>query len=241
MQINIAICDDNRTALLRIKNRIIDMSKKWNVLPEIFTYDNGKNAMDRICNKKDVYDILFLDIDMPNLSGLDVAKQIRKSKVDIILIFISAHDQYVFEAIEHNPFRYIRKERIEQELPLALKAAYSCIEQNRDQFIVVRTEDGEVKIKQLDIMYYETEKRKIRVYMKDGSSFLVWKTVKGFQQELSDKNFVKIHSGCVVNVKFIDEFSAFDITLDNGEHLIASRTGMRQLKTTMLSYWGGKI
>lgn len=241
MEVNIAICDDDKTALKNMKDKIIDMSKKLNIVPEIVTYNNGKSVIDMICNKKEIYDILFLDIDMSDISGLEVAREIRKSKLDIILIFVSAHEQYVFESIEYHPFRYIRKNKIEEELPLALKAAYSCVEQYKDKSIVFKTENGELRLKQNDIMYYETEKRKIRVYMSDGSSFLLWKTVKGLYQELCDDNFILVHSGCAVNVKYIDEFSSFDITLDNGKHLIMSRTRIKQVKAAILSYWGGKI
>ena len=56
--------------------------------------------MDLIYNDKEDFDILFLDIDMPDISGLEVAKKLREKGSDIILIFISAHEQYVFDSIE---------------------------------------------------------------------------------------------------------------------------------------------
>lgn len=241
MQISIAICDDEKISLQNIKNEVINISKKLKLLPEILTYNDGKQIMELICNRKEVFDILFLDIDMPGISGLEVARKIREAKSYIILIFISAHEQYVFDSIQYNPFRYIRKSKIEQELPLALEAAYSHIEQNKGKFIIVKTKNGKIRIKQTEIMYYETEKRKIRVHMNGGNSFLVRKTVKEFYQELCDENFIKIHSGCVVNVKYIDEFSSLDITLDNGRRLIMSRTRTKEVKSAILNYWGRKI
>lgn len=242
MQMTIAICDDEKNSLQNIKNKIINISGELKVYPEILVYDTGKQLVDMVCNKNENFDIVFLDISMPEISGLEVARQIREVNSDIILIFISAYEQYVFESIEYKPFRYIRKERMEQELPLALKAAYSCIEQKIDNFIIVKTEQGEVRIKQADIMYYETEGRKIRLYMNNGNSFLVWKTVRGFYQELCDKNFVRIHSGCVVNIKYIDRFSTvYDIILDNGKHLTVSRTRKKDVKSAMLHYWREKI
>lgn len=241
MQINIAVCDDEPTSLESIKNMIIDTSKRLKVCPEILTYNNGKQVVDIVCNKKEFFNILFLDISMPGFSGMEAAKRIREKNSDIILIFISAYEQYVFHSIEYNPFRYIRKERMEQELPLALKAAYLYVEQNKDMFIIVKTEKKELRIKKTDIMYYETEGRKIRLYMNTGNSFLVWKTIKGFYQELCDKNFIRIHSGCVVNAKYIDQFSIYDVILDNGKHLAVSRTRIKEVKSAILYYWGEKI
>lgn len=241
MLIRIAVCDDEKNSLENIQNKIVTISQTMNVDSEIYLYDNGAEITELICNKKEKFDILFLDIDMPGISGLEAASQIREAKSDLILIFVSAHEQYVFDSIEYTPFRYIRKNKIEQELPLALKAAYACMEENKENFIMIKTEEEEVRIKRADIIYYETESRKIRIHMNNGKSYLVWKTIKDFYKEIDDKNFIRIHSGCVVNVKYIDEFSSYDITLDNGERLVVSRTRMKEVKSAILNYWGKKI
>ena len=194
-----------------------------------------------ICNNKEDLDILLLDIDMPEITGLEVAKKIREAHSDIILIFVSSHEQYVFDSIEYNPFRYIRKNRIEKELPIALKAAYSRIEETVDEYIVAKAEDSEVKIKYSDIMYFETVARKVEIHLSNGKVFAVRKTIKELYEELKDSNFIRIHSGGIVNAKYIDEFSNYDITLDNGEVLIVSRRQLKEVKTTLTKYWGGKV
>ncbi|MBD5089821.1 MAG: response regulator transcription factor [Clostridiales bacterium] len=241
MQMRIVICDDEVISVQNIKNKIIDVSKKLKVYPEIITYDSGTQVVEMMCNRKKSFHIVLLDIELPDISGLEVARQIREADSDIILIFISAYEQYVFDSIEYKPFRYIRKERMEQELPLALKAAYLYVEQNKNKFIIVKTDKGEVRIKRSDIMYYETEARKIRLYMNTGNSFFVWKTIKGFYEELCDKNFIRIHSGCVVNTKYISEYSLNEIILDNGKHLAVSRARIKEVKSAILHYWGEKI
>ena len=81
---------------------------------------------------------MFLDIDMPGISGLEIAKKLREENSDIILIFVSAHEQYVFESIEYSPFRYIRKSRIEKELFLDLKAAYARLGEMQDSYKTFR-------------------------------------------------------------------------------------------------------
>ena len=78
---------------------------------------------------------------MPDITGLDVAKTIRQTNSNIILIFISSHEQYVFKSIEYRPFRYIRKEYLKEELPNALKAAYKLIESDKDESIIVKADD----------------------------------------------------------------------------------------------------
>lgn len=196
--------------------------------------------MDLICKNKEDFDILFLDIDMPGISGLEIAKKLREENSDIILIFVSEHEQYVFESIEYSPFRYIRKSRIEKELFLDLKAAYARLGEMQDSYIVIKTSEADVRIKHSDIMYFETAARKVGFHLNNGEILKVRKTIKELKEELNDKNFIKIHSGCVVNAKYIDKLSAYDITLDNGEQLIVSRTRMKNVKIALMNYWGNK-
>ena len=77
--------------------------------------------------------------------------------------------------------------------------------------------------------------------MSNGEILAVRKTIKELYKELNDEHFIRIHSGCVVNAKYIAKFSNYDITLDNGERLIVSRTRMKNIKTTLMNFWGNKL
>ena len=104
----------------------------------------------------------------------------------------------------------------------------------------MKTEYEEVKIKHSDIMYFETAARKVGIHLSNGEVLAVRKTIKELCEELNNEDFIRIHSGCVANVKYIDKFSSYDITLDNGEQLIVSRTRVKNVKTALMNYWGDK-
>lgn len=97
----------------------------------------------------------------------------------------------MFESIEYNPFRYIRKNRIEKELMPCLKAAYQRLEEMQDSYMIVKTEEAEVRVNHSDIMYYETTARKIGIHLKNGEVLLVRKTIKELYKELNDEHFTK--------------------------------------------------
>lgn len=241
MQINIAICDDENIALEKIKNAVLDIANAKNVKVDIFTYSDARRAVDVLCSKEEHFDVLLLDIDMPKLSGLEVAKIVRKHRENLILIFISAHEQYVFESIEYSPFRYIRKNKVSEELPLAMKAVFTRLENEKDRNIIVKTDDGERILYYSQIMYYEIENRRLNIHLSNGKILLIWKTIKELIEEMNDENFIKLHSGCVVNVKYISAFSNYDVTLDNAERLIVSRRRIKDVKEKLLKYWRGKM
>lgn len=241
MQINIAICDDEIRALENIKNKVLDIASARNVTVDIFSCSDAKRVIDVLCSNKEHFDVLLLDIDMPKLSGLEVARTVREYDENLILIFISAHEQYVFESIKYNPFRYIRKNKITEELPLAMKAAFTRLENEKDRSVIIKTDDGEIKLYYSQIMYYEIENRRLNIHLSNGKKLLTWKTIKELIEEMNDEKFIKLHSGCVVNVKYISEFSNYDVTLENGERLIVSRRRIKDVKEELLKYWRGKM
>ena len=241
MQISVAICDDQQDSLAMIHKELVDAANNLDIDVETYPYTDGERIVELICDEKENFDILFLDIDMPNISGLEVAEKIRKSRSDVILIFISAHEQYVFESIKYRPYRYIRKNKMKQEIMPALKSAYNFIMSEIRKGIIVKTDDGEVKLKHTDIMYFEINARKLKIYTGNGREYISRKTVKEFHNELCDDDFVQIHSGCVVNTKYIKEYSGYDITLDNGKRLIVSRRRIKDVKTKVLKYWRDRV
>ena len=132
---------------------------------------------------------------MPGISGLEIAKKLREENSDIILIFVSAHEQYVFESIEYSPFRYIRKSRIEKELFLDLKAAYSRLGEMQDSYTVIKTSEADVRVKHSDIMYFETAARKVGVHLNNGEILNVRKTIKELEISKDKKYSYRINEG----------------------------------------------
>lgn len=238
MQFKIGICDDDIELRNNLENKIKDIYSKYEVTLEFYGYDNGEEFLNAVEGETGKFEIVFMDIDMPKISGLEVAKNLHEKFPETILIFVSAHEQYVYESFTYSPFRYIRKYRIDAELRLALDAAYEKLEIIQDRFIVVRTDDAQIRLNHSDIMYYETEGRKINIHMSNGCNYLISKTMKEFVEEMNDDNFIKIHSGGMVNCKFVQQYSNNDLTLDNGERLIVSRSGMKELKSGLTKYWG---
>lgn len=240
MEINILVCDDEQKALNMICNELQKAAEETGAFVKLHTCINANDVVDMIMNNSLDYDVLFLDIDMSDVSGLEIARMLRKNGNDIMIFFVSAHEQYVFEAIEYNPFRYIRKNRMDKEIAIGLKSACARLEELQEEYIIIKTGGTEVRIKNDDIMYFELVSRKIEIHLKNDRVLYVRTTIRELIEELNDEHFIKLHSGCVVNVRYISAYSNYDVTLDNGETLIVSRTRVRNVKTVLTNYWGDK-
>jgi response regulator of the lytR/algR family len=205
---------------------------------EFDIYSNATEVEKNLFVKKEPADILILDIDMPEISGLELAERIRAENMNLIIIFLSAHEEFVFKAIEFQPFRYIRKIRLEREMPLAIRSAVKVIEENKDKQIFLNTDDGEVKVMISEIMYYETEKRKISVHLKNGITLLLNKKIAEMQDLINKDSFIMIHRSCVVNADYVKNILNGIIVLDNDEKLIISRPRYKAVKQQLLKVWG---
>lgn len=234
----IIICDDRESDALAAKEVIKRAAQDLHVKTEFDIYSNATEVEKILFVKKEPADILILDIDMPEISGLELAERIRAENMNLIIIFLSAHEEFVFKAIEFQPFRYIRKMHLEMEMPLAIRSAVRVIEANRDKQIFLNNDDGEVKVMISEIMYYETEKRKISVHLKNGSALLVNKKISEMQDLINKDSFIMIHRSCVVNADYVKNILNGMIVLDNEEKLIVSRPRYQAVKQQLLKVWG---
>lgn len=212
--------------------------QELHIKTEFDYYSNAADAERKLLVKKEPADILILDIDMPEISGLEFAEKLRAERKDLIIIFISNHEEFVFKAIEFQPFRYIRKMCLNTEMPLAIRSAVRVIEANRDKQIILNTNDGEMKVMTSEITYFETEKRKIAIHLQNSKKLIINKTLSEVQEMINKENFIMIHRCCVVNANYIKNISNGVVTLDNNEKLIVSRPRYKIVKQQLLKVWG---
>ena len=235
---NIVICDDSKSDALAAKEIIKQTLHKLHIKAEFDYYTNASDIERKLIIKKEPLDILVLDIDMPGISGLELAEKLRAENLNLIIIFLSAHEEFVFKAIEFQPFRYIRKIKLESEMPVAIRSAIRVLKINSDKQLAFHTDDGEIKVMISDIMYFETETRKAAIHLKNGIKFLVSKTILQIQELISKDSFIMIHRSCVINADYVKKISNSIIMLDNEEKLLVSRTRYKSVKQQLLNVWG---
>ncbi len=124
------------------------------------------------------------------------------------------------------------------EIPLAMRSATRVIEANRDKQIILNTDEGEMKVMISEIMYFETEKRKIAVHLQNSKKIIINKTISEVHKMINKENFIIIHICCVVNANYIKNIYNGIVTLDNNEKLIVSRPRYKTVKQQLLKAWG---
>lgn len=191
IMINIAICDD--------ENKILaDISKKaQSILSDasISTYSEGKRLLNDMMDKS--FDVILLDIDMPETDGLAVAELILKMASKPLIIFVTSHDELVYDSLMLHPFGFVRKAYVERELKKVLEDAADEIS-SRDKHFFFHTSEGDIRLKMDDILYFEASGNYVNVYTAL-QEYKFRETLQTLENSLGSDGFVRVHKGFLVN------------------------------------------
>lgn len=238
------IIEDEEPARMLIKNYLLD-HENIEMLGEFADGFSGVKAIDEMKP-----DLIFLDIQMPKLTGFEVLELIRHKPV---VIFTTAYDQFAINAFEVNAADYLLKpfnrERFSSALNKALEMVKSAEKNDSKISAVINTYDDETDVLDRvavksgtkvhviatdEIVYMEAEGDYVKINTKN-SFYLKEKTMKYFENHLDPKIFVRIHRGTIINVNEIARIEYYDkeshvVFLKNGIKLKASTAGYQLLK-----------
>lgn len=136
--LRIAVCDDEKTMVQSNTATLEAALKELGITGEITTYTNSRNLLYDITEDGFHYDLLLSDIEMPELSGMELAEKIKPFLPDIRIIFITSHIEYAIDAFELSIFRYVPKSDIAKRLPTAIKDAVSLINLEADKSYTIQ-------------------------------------------------------------------------------------------------------
>lgn len=227
---NIIICDDELAFANLLKEKIeeICMGEENKIKVETSGASLLKNK------DLDKLDAVFLDIEMPGMDGIKIADEIRKFNQYVHIVFISNREELVYQSLVYRPFRFIRKSKMNAELEEALKALVKEVRE-ASKYIVVGNSSKSYKVHIADIMYIESAKHDITIHTED-EIICVRDTMTRLEDVLEKYYFIRIHSGYLVNPKYIYSIGSKDIILDNKVELPISRYKIADAKKRFFEY-----
>jgi len=235
--LTISICDDNMQFALALSNHIRQYCALS--LPERIEckITPAFGSASELLNYLEQYsiDILFLDIDMPRMNGFETAEIINQRYPNTIIIFVSAHNNFVYSSFDYNPFRFLRKSHLKEELPHALnKAINKCILDSES--VTLKTTEGIQVIRLNDIMYIESCKNYYTIYCASGSEYKCRGTLATAEETLKEFDFFRIHAAYIINFDYIDSIKNNNLTVKNGVILPISNQKHNNFFEKYLSY-----
>ncbi len=226
----IAICDNETSQVNSLESRLSKYFNDADIQCEIDSYDNGERLIQSVLNQSTEYQIIFLDIEMQELNGIEIARILRKVDKDFILIYVTSYEQYTLESFEVSPFRYLIKPVADKKLQEVLKSALVELA-TRKNYLFYNVGSRHFQIRTDEILMLCSEfGRKIHVELNNKEDISFYGKISLIDEQLPDSSFVKVNSGTIVNMHYIATFSQNVITLINGENVSISRSRRKTVR-----------
>lgn len=214
----IAICDDEK----EIRELLGDKVK--NLYPEaaLTFYAAGEELL----ASKERPDILFLDIQMPGKNGMETAEELRRKWRETVLIFVTALEEYVFQAFDVGAFHYLVKPFTDEKFAEVLKGAADRLEEIKslrgsepEKYIMVYSRGSHVKVPAGDIVYAEVFNRKVVIHTTD-ENIEYYGKLSELEKSLGE-DFYRPHRAYLIHFKYVTKYDGASVTMKNGKVLMA--------------------
>ncbi len=231
----IAICDDEQAICSYIEDIILEYQREIHVDVEVEVFYSGKDLCKAIDHQQR-FDLIFLDIEMNLLNGIEVGKKIREELDDYItkIVFVSGTDTYYRQLFEVQPLNFVSKPiqpyKIKENIRLAMK-----LSDQLDGLFRYKKKHENYQIDVKHILYFESIGRQIRMVTVEGEGQFYGKLEEVLAQ-VAKYQFIQIHKSYVVSYNQITQFKYEAVILSNGESLPISQSRRKDIRNFQMKY-----
>lgn len=234
---NIAICDDVLAERLYLRDLIDSYNTDIPITLKLFC--SGAELFSGMKHFR--FDLIFLDIMMPQQNGLEIAAEIRALGNDVKIIFLSNSPSFAVDGYEYGAYRYLLKPVKEDILYRTLE---KVLETHDEKYVPLKTKSGLVKLSVDNVMYVEVYANSVCFHLRDEDKIEVRGTLIEFEPYLlGDGTFFKIHRAYIVNLNHVKEKDKNDVVLNDGRRLPIARQNIKAFKDAytlnLFSSYGG--
>lgn len=232
MNYKIAICDDDAEQRAYLHEIVTAWAKKNRHLLTIRQYAGAKQFLFDYAEEKD-FDILLLDVEMPETNGIELAKAVRRESTAVQIVFVTGFYEYFSDGFDVSALHYLIKPVDAAKLcPVLDKAVHNL--EYRQRSVLITTPEGSTKVPLGDIVYMEAENVYIVVHTVAG----VYRTRMSLGKfcEQLDESFYRVHRSFVVALKYVKKITRSGITMQGGDTVPISRGMYDSVHAALIKY-----
>lgn len=230
----IFVCDDDTNITEFLKFFIM---KHFGEDYKVVTMNRCQELIGMIEMNERVPDVLIMDINLRDGNGIETVKKIQENHPKLKVIYLTGIINYATAIFETNPTYFLTKPINENKLCAALEKVSKEIEFDKNDSIVVKTNGSEIILFRREILYVESQGRKLVLYMTNGKTAEIYEKMDVIQESLGS-SFVRSHKSFLINMKYIVERTNKEFYLSDGKVLPISKNNLKEAKVKFISYLG---
>ena len=235
--VTLFLCDDNQQMIDKYSRLITRCANKNRIPITLSAFNSGEALLFHLSDSPNQADIIYLDILMGYLNGMETAKKLRELGCNSEIIFLTTSEDYVFEAFDIAPVHYLIKDSTSSEkFEQIFLRAISLAEEKKTELFVCESGSTRKVIPMKDISYFEIWKRVVMVHYKVGEKFEYYGTMEQLERQMLEKDFIRVHRSYLVNLRYIAKFQRQNLVLKTGQVIPIGITYMKQVKEAFSKY-----
>ena len=232
--IRIAIAEDEESCRQQIKEFALRFSSEAGIDVEVSVFADGTQLVQ---NYKADYDVIILDIQMPQMDGFETARYIRKLDEDVILIFVTNLAQLALKAFEVNAYDFIVKPVVYPAFEQKMKKVARILERRPQKYIMLPVDGSMLKMPVDDIHYIEIINHRLYCHTADKVMVMSSGTLSALEERLGGDHFSRCNSCYLVNLRHVLEIQR-DIVLVGNKTLAVSRSRKKAFMKDLTEFVG---
>lgn len=229
----IAICDDQRSDREALRAMLESYGNNF----EIREYGSGGSLCEDMGFIQECR-IIFLDINMDGMDGLEAARQIKTEYPKVHIVLVTAYVNYALDGYKVKASRFLLKDDLEKTLPECMDDILKEIQQE-ERVVEFNFVEGNVPIRIDDIIYIETSRHKNIFYTKN-QTFSIYRKMDELERDLKGMGFVRIHQSFLINMKYIGKISSYVMTLTTGKQISVPKSRYPDVKRQYTLFKGAE-
>lgn len=226
--LKIALCEDNKIQHNQIVSFIETISMPKHTLDSFYKGNDLFTSIQEATNNKEPYDVVIMDIDLPDGNGIKFSKKINVFSPHTIIIYMTSYEDYVSDVYDTNHIYFILKKNYQKYLPHALSLAYEVLNKERRASLKIFWNKEEYNILVKDIFYLERQLRKTLI-VTPTQTYSTSEKLEDLLKRLGE-NFAMSHRSFIINLKMVQEISKDSALLIDGTSIPISRSYYKALK-----------
>lgn len=230
----IAVCDDDPQILLDISSQLVLYQEQRQ--SEVF-FKSFRTAIDLFESMKyEEYDVLFLDILMPGVNGIEAAREIRQKNEKIKIVFLTSSPEYAVESYSVQASNYLLKP-VTQECLFSVLDQIADILKKPEDALIIRTKGRVFCLPYKKIEFIEVISKTLYFYLTDGSIQKVYGSLSDYEAVLLARPcFCKIHRSYLVNLIWVTEVHQKKLITASGRRVPVARSSYQQVRTAYMEF-----